>query len=163
MDLYMHVRKTCFLSSRQYARAQDGKKDWHHAIPNVKWLDLQKSNIITHFQILFTIWIPKCTPQQSFSFICQIVLGVTVLQSNNTREIDLYSKHLENQLQTLTNTVVTFECNAVKTLTLHHHVCHELGNELLGKLFLLTPFFVTNKDEIYEKNYRTWSIWFDMN
>ena len=44
---------------------------------------------------------------------------------------------------------VTYEWSDVQTRNLAHHVCHELRNGLLGKLFLLHPFITTNKVEIH--------------
>ena len=80
-------------------------------------------------------------------------LEVTALQSssNRTFKIDLYSKHRGNKLQALPKTNVTYEWSEVGTRTLHHHVCHELRNGLLGKLFLLLPCITTNKVEIHEE------------
>ena len=79
------------------------------------------------------------------------VLEVTALLSSSNRKIDLYSKHRENKLQALPKTVVTYEWSEVGTQMLHHHVCHELRNGLLDKLFLLLPCITTNKVEIHEK------------
>jgi len=75
-------------------------------------------------------------------------IEVTALQSITSRKIDLYSKHRENKLQVLTKTGVIYD---VQTRNLHHHVHHELQNELLGKLFLLHPCITTNKVEIHEE------------
>jgi len=76
---------------------------------------------------------------------------VTTLQSSSNRKINLYSKHKENELQALPKTDVTYEWSEVGTQILHHHVCHELKNGLLGKLFLLLPCITTNKVEIHEE------------
>ena len=76
---------------------------------------------------------------------------VTALQSSSNRKIDLYSKHRENKLQVLPKTDVTYEWSEVGTRILHHHVCHELTNGLLGKLFLLLPCITTNKVKIHEE------------
>ena len=76
---------------------------------------------------------------------------VTALQSNSNRKIDLYSKHRENKLQALPKTDVTYKWSEVETRILHHHVCHELRNESLGKLFLLLSCMTTNKVEIHEE------------
>ena len=77
--------------------------------------------------------------------------GVTALQSRNNRKIDLYSKYWENKLQALTKMAATYKRNSVQSCNLHRHVCHELGNPLLGKFFLLSPFFTTYRDEISEE------------
>jgi len=69
---------------------------------------------------------------------------VTVLQSSSNRKIDLYSKHRENKPQALPKTDVTHEWSEVGTRILHHHVCHELRNGLLSKLFFLLPCITTN-------------------
>ena len=63
---------------------------------------------------------------------------VTALQSSSNRKIDLYSKHRENKLQALPKMDVTYEWSEVGTRILHHHICHELRNGLLDKLFLLS-------------------------
>jgi len=63
-------------------------------------------------------------------------LYVTALQNSGNRKIDLYSKHRENKLQTFTKMDVTYEWSDVKAQNLHHCVCHEMRNEVLGKLFL---------------------------
>ena len=47
-------------------------------------------------------------------------------------KIDLYSKYWENKLQALTKTDVTYKWNDAQTQNLHHCVCHELRNGLLG-------------------------------
>jgi len=69
---------------------------------------------------------------------------VTALQSSSNRMIDLYSKHRESKLQALPKLDVTYEWSEVGSQILHHHVCHELRNGLLGKLFLLLPCIATN-------------------
>ena len=51
----------------------------------------------------------------------------------------------------LTKTNVTYEWNKAQTWDLHHPVCHELRNGLLGKLFPLLLCITTNKVEIHEK------------
>ena len=71
--------------------------------------------------------------------------------SSSNRKIDFYSKYRENKLQTLTKTNVTYEWSEVRNRNLHHRVCHELRNVLLGKLFLLLPFITANKVEIHEE------------
>ena len=80
-------------------------------------------------------------------------IEVTALQSNSNRKIDLYSKHRENKLQALPKTDVTYKWIEVGTQILHHHVCHELRNGLLGKLFLLLSCITTKKVEIHEKTF----------
>ena len=75
----------------------------------------------------------------------------TSLQSISNRKINLYSKHKENKSQALPKTDVTYKWSEVGTQILHHHVCHELRNGLLGKLFLLLSFIATNKVEIHEE------------
>ena len=69
---------------------------------------------------------------------------VTALQISSNRKIDLYSKHRENKLQALPKTDVTYEWSEVGTQILYHHVCHELRNGLMGKLFLLMSCITTN-------------------
>ena len=76
---------------------------------------------------------------------------VTVLQSSRNRKIDLYSKYRENKLQVLTKMDVTYKWSEIWTRNLHHHVCHELRNGLLGNLFFLLPFITANKVEIHEE------------
>ena len=76
---------------------------------------------------------------------------VTALQSSSNRKIDLYSKHRENKLQALSKTDVTYKWSEVGARILHHHVCHELRNGSLFKLFLLLSCITTNKVEIHEK------------
>jgi len=52
----------------------------------------------------------------------------------------------------LTKMDVIHEWSDAKTENfLHHRVCHELRNGLLGNLFLLLPFNTTNKVEIHEE------------
>ena len=46
---------------------------------------------------------------------------------------------------------VTYEWSEVQTRNLYHHVCHELRNGLLSKLFPLLSFFTTNKVEIHKE------------
>ena len=75
----------------------------------------------------------------------------TVLQISRSRKIDLYSKYRENELQALTKADVTYEWSDGKTQDLHHHVCHELRNGLLGKLFLLLPYITISKVQIHEE------------
>jgi len=60
----------------------------------------------------------------------------------------LYIKYRENKLQALTKMDVTSD---VQAQNLHHRVCHELKNRLLGKLFLLLLFVTTSKVEIHEE------------
>ena len=62
-----------------------------------------------------------------------------LLQSGNSRKIDLYR---ENKLQALTKMTVYFEHNAVLAFT---------RNMFLDKLFFLSPFFIASKHEIYKK------------
>ena len=81
--------------------------------------------------------------------------GVIALLNSNNRKINLY-KYKENKLQVLTKTVVINERNAIQSRDLHHRVCHEQRNPLLGKFFLLLPSFTTNKDEINEENLITY-------
>jgi len=76
---------------------------------------------------------------------------VTALQSSSNRKINLYSKYKENKLQALPKTDVTYEWSEVQTQILYHHVCHEMRNGLLGKLFLLLPYITTNKVEIHKE------------
>jgi len=76
---------------------------------------------------------------------------VTPLQSSSNRKIDLYSKYRENKLQALPKMDVTYEWSEVGTQILHHHVCYELRNGLVRKLFLLLPSITTNKVEIHEE------------
>ena len=76
---------------------------------------------------------------------------VTAQQSNSNRKIDLCSKHRENKLHALPKTDVTYKWSEVGTRILHHHVCHELRNGLLGKFCLLLSCITTNKVEIHEE------------
>jgi len=76
---------------------------------------------------------------------------VTALQSSRNRKLDLYSKHRENKLQELIKSDITYEWNDVQTQNLHHCVCYELRNGLLGKLFLLLLCITTSKVEIHEE------------
>ena len=76
---------------------------------------------------------------------------VMALQSSSNRKIDLYSKHRENKLQSLPKTYVTYEWSEVRTQILNHHVCYELRNGLLGKLFLVLSCITINKVEIHEE------------
>ena len=62
---------------------------------------------------------------------------VTFLQNSSNRKINLYSR--QNKLQALTKMDVTHKWSKVWTQNLHHRVCHELRNGLLGKLFFLLP------------------------
>ena len=63
----------------------------------------------------------------------------------------------------LPKTDVTYKWSEVWTRNLHHHVCHELRNGLLCKLFLLLPFVTTNNVKIHEEtsimNYRFDITW----
>ena len=86
-----------------------------------------------------------------FQLLIPETFEVTALQSSHNRMIDLYSKHKENKLQVLPKTDVTYEWSEVRTWILHHHVCHELRNGLLGKLFRLLPCITTNRVEIHEE------------
>ena len=76
---------------------------------------------------------------------------VMPLQISSNRKIDLYSKHRENKLQALPKMDVTYEWSKVGTQILHHHVCHELRNGLLGKLFLILP-CITAKSKSMKKH-----------
>ena len=60
---------------------------------------------------------------------------VTALQSSSNRKIDLYSNYREYKLQALTKMDLTYEWSDAQTRNVHHTVCHELRNGLLGKLF----------------------------
>ena len=71
--------------------------------------------------------------------------GVTALQSSNNRKIDLYSKYRENKLQAFTKMVVTSQRIEVRSYNFHRRVCHEQGNQLLGKFFHYSPFFTVYK------------------
>jgi len=82
----------------------------------------------------------------------QKTLGITAIQSNNIRKINLYCKYYENKSQALTKTVITYDYNAVQTQNLPSRVCPELRNGILRKLFLLRPFFITSKDKSMKKN-----------
>jgi len=73
------------------------------------------------------------------------------LQTSSNRKIDLYSKYRENKLQALPKTGVTYEWSEVQTQNLHHRVCHELRNGLLGELFLLL-YFITTKSKSMKKH-----------
>ena len=86
-----------------------------------------------------------------FQFYILKAFEVTVLQSNSNRKIDLYNKHRENKLQALPKTDVTYKWSEVGTRILHHHICHELNNGSLGKLFVLLSCITTNKVEIHEE------------
>ena len=57
---------------------------------------------------------------------------VTVLQSSSNRKINLYCKHRKKKLQIIPKTDVSYEWSEIRTQILHHHVCHELKNGLLG-------------------------------
>ena len=76
---------------------------------------------------------------------------VTAPQSNSNRKINLHSKHRENKLQALPKTDLTYKWSKLGTRILHHHVCHELRNGSLGKLFLLLSCITTNKVEIHKE------------
>ena len=80
-----------------------------------------------------------------------IALGVTALQSSNNRKIDLYSKYRENTLQVPTKTIVTYQQIEVRCYNFHHRVRHEQGNQLLGRVFLYSPFFTAYKGRIHEE------------
>ena len=65
---------------------------------------------------------------------------VTALRSSSKRKIGLYSKHIGKiNFWYFLKTDITYEWSKVRTQVLHHHVCHELRNGLLGNLFLLLP------------------------
>ena len=68
-----------------------------------------------------------------FQLRIPIAFEVIALQSSNNRKINLYCKHRDNKLQPLTKTDVTYKWSGVQTRNVHHHVCHELRNGLLGK------------------------------
>ena len=76
---------------------------------------------------------------------------VTAPQSSSNRKIDLFNKYLGNRLLALTKTNVTYKCSDALTQKFHHRVHHDLRNKLLGKLFLLLLFVITNKVEIHEE------------
>jgi len=76
---------------------------------------------------------------------------VTAPQSSSNRKIDLCSKYREKKLQALTKTDITYEWSEAQTQNLHHHVCHELRNGLLGKLFPPLLCITKNKVEIHEE------------
>ena len=90
-------------------------------------------------------------PLTKFQPHVPITLGVIALQSSNNRKIDLYSKYRENKLQALTKMVVTYQQIEVRRYNFHHRFCHEQGNQLLGKIFLYSPFFTAYKGEIREE------------
>ena len=76
---------------------------------------------------------------------------VIALQSNSSRKINLYSKHRENKLQALPKMNVTYKWSEVGTRIFHHHICHELRNRLLGRLFLSLSCITTSKAKIHEE------------
>ena len=92
-------------------------------------------------------------PIRRSGHICQLLTKVQpYYQSNNNRNIDLYSKYRESKLQVLTKIVVTYKKqNGVWSRTLYHPIFHEQGNRLLGKFFLLLPFFTTYEGEICQE------------
>jgi len=87
-----------------------------------------------------------CMPEQSSALHIKSSWSYGIKVA--TPEILICTASIGNKSQALTKTVVTFEC---KIGNFYHHVCHKLSNALLGKLFLLLPLFITNKDEIYEE------------
>jgi len=115
-------------------------------------MDLQKPDIIVHFSNSILLHFYNLHTQMyvlaRFQLHTLKTIEVTALQS---RKINLYSKQRENKLQVLTKTGITHEWSKVQTRNLHRHVCHELRNGLLGKLFLLLPCITTNKVEIHEE------------
>ena len=123
------------------------------------WPDLRKPNIIAHFSNSILLHFYNLHTQMyvlaKFQLYVLKAFEVTALQSNSNRKIDLYSKHShrENKLQALpkTDVQVTYKWSEVGTRILHHHVCHELRNGSLGKLFLLLSCITTNKVEIREE------------
>ena len=80
-----------------------------------------------------------------------ITLGVTALQSSNNRKLDLYSKYRENKLQAPTKMIVTYQQIEVRSYNVHYHICHEQGNQLLGKFVLYSPFFTAYKGKIHKE------------
>ena len=68
---------------------------------------------------------PKCHPYKLRT------LEVTVLQSGTNRKIDLYSDNVENKMQSLSKTAITYERSLEMQPTLH-----EQANSLLSKLCL---------------------------
>jgi len=80
-----------------------------------------------------------------------ITYGVTALQSNSNRTINLYSKYRGNKLQALTKTVVIYEWIEVRSYNFHHCAHHEQGNRLLGELFLYSSFFTAFQGKIHEE------------
>jgi len=66
-----------------------------------------------------------------------ITFGGMVLQSSNSKKINLYSKQWENKLQALTKVDVTYERNVTQSCNLHHRVSHEKGYLLLGSSFTM--------------------------
>ena len=108
----------------------------------------QPSTIIHFFKFCYIKPTYTSVCLSNFSFICQTFFGGMPLQSSSTRKTHLYKKNRENKAQVLTKTAVTFEYKPVQTQNLYHRVHYELRNGLLGKLFLLLSFFITNKSEI---------------
>jgi len=69
-----------------------------------------------------------------------IILGVMALQSGNNKKMDLYSKHWENKLQTLTKMDITYEWNVTWSCNLHDPVRHEQARvSILGTFFPPSP------------------------
>ena len=119
------------------------------------WLDLGKPDIIAHFSNAILLHFYNLHTQMyvlaKFQLRILKAFEVIALKSNSNRKIDLYSKLRENKLQALPKTDVTYKWSEVGTRILYHHVCHELRNGLLDKLFLLLPCITTNKVEIHEE------------
>ena len=122
------------------------------------WPDLWKQDTIAYFSnsCLLNIYNLRSQvyPLAKFQLHMLITFGVTALQSSNNRKINMYSKYRENKLQALTKTFVTYQQIEVQSYTFHHCVCHEQGNQLLGKGFLYLPFFTAYKGEICEEKWR---------
>ena len=86
-----------------------------------------------------------------------ITQEVTALQSSNNRTIDLYCEYRGNKLQVLTKMVVTYKQIEVQIYNFCHCICHEQGNELLGKFFLYLSFFTAFKGEMHEEKSITYA------
>ena len=110
---------------------------------------------IFHFiTFLLSTYPNVCAGKVSASYSNSFWSYCTALQSSSNRKIDLYSKYRENKQQALPKTDVTYEWSEIWTQILHQCVCHELRNELLGKLFLLLlllSFITTKKVKIHEE------------
>ena len=97
---------------------------------------------------MFSIYIPKCIPQQSLSFIHQMLLELHPYKVATSERLICIVIIRKTDYQQ----VVTFEYNGVKTWNLYHHVRYELRNGLWGKLFILLPFFITNKSSAWNSS-----------